>query len=1225
MELHRNKILHWIATGCAAVFLGVAILYAAPIVVHAQIATSGDLGLTTIQQTSGIGATSFGTIIARIIRIVLSLTGLVTICIIIFGGFKWMTAGGSEKNYEEAKRFLANGVIGLVIVLSAFGITEFVFRSLSNATGTQLAILDNNPNGGGDNGCVGTGCISTCTGSNCSSYGNLQVKRILPHLHSNFANTQVTVVFTALVDETTVPNNIKVTDGAGAVAGTLEVLGDSAVFTPSAACPTPNETRKCFTPNTEYTVTVTGGSAGIKSATTKKSLNCVGTSCVAKFTVGDKVDTQPPSISNYDPIDNAKIPLAQVVPISAWLADDNGIAYGRVLIDGKVLETLVPGDQTNVLQEFLMQTKKFNTLNDKSGQAHTISLYAHDVADNYAIYSYKVGDVPLSCLDGVKDVNELDIDCSVPGGTCGSCGNTKCTATIDCANGLVCDATSNTCVKTPLIQSIQPQDGAPGTYVTIAGTGFGNGIGEVKFMGDPNSTTDDVVAELACNASWADGQVIVKVPVNAKTGAIQLTNNVGKSDASNDRDGLFLKEFLVDDVERPGLCSISPAGGKPGKTQIVVTGNDFLSNASYERKLFLSGYELTDAVWGGNGDNTVTAYTPVLDPGEVQMQVTIKSLASNPLSYTVLDTGGTATDAAITSVTPGDGGIGQYITITGMHFGSTPNKVYVTAIDDKGVLSTETTEASFAFPKQCASTFWTDTQIIAKIPDLPHGAFAITVLPAGTKRQSNYKVFTISDVRPGPQVCAMQPNVGPGDGHTKTTLYGENFGNSKGSAIFLGSTDLNTATDPVWADMTDPLIFWNDSTATIVVPKTAKTGNVYLINRPATPQGGIILTDADKVMLENLKQTLSAQAFQDKLFSLFISNPMKYTVADCRVQSNICGTGTMCCTDGSCQASCTPPPHYGVFAWCFSTGQSCDVIQPPYVVEECGTSGQKIIPSPSPSSMWTGGTQGPACLNAMVSVKFTQAVDPITVTTNQGSQSSLRVEECADQSDVICAVTTGAPLLLTNVTVQNKVDENYAGLYAIPKNLKPSTRYKVSLSKTIVSADTGIALRAPQAPKTGNTCVPSSSDAYCYVFQTSTVSAACLLTSINVSPSFFGAPNIGSIKDPLSTTGALELWLPLPSPADRCQILDPDSYNWQWGPQKILSADAVQFAYSEPMSPKTTRTGFLAKTPTSVTGTSLYVEETTTHLRGTGFLSINPGPPTVIEQCELNGPRSPTP
>lgn len=86
------------------------------------------------QNQTGLGERDPRDIIARVIRIVLGFLGVVAVIIILLGGFKWMTAGGNEDKAGEARKLIISGVIGLVIILAAFGIAQFVINGLMNAT-----------------------------------------------------------------------------------------------------------------------------------------------------------------------------------------------------------------------------------------------------------------------------------------------------------------------------------------------------------------------------------------------------------------------------------------------------------------------------------------------------------------------------------------------------------------------------------------------------------------------------------------------------------------------------------------------------------------------------------------------------------------------------------------------------------------------------------------------------------------------------------------------------------------------------------------------------------------------------------------------------------------------------------------------------------------------------------------------------------------------------------
>ena len=87
--------------------------------------TRPDLGIEQVGSTIGLPDTDIRIIITRIIRYALGLLGIVALVLVMYGGFVWMTAGGNEEKIATAKKILLNGVIGLIIILSAYAIVSF--------------------------------------------------------------------------------------------------------------------------------------------------------------------------------------------------------------------------------------------------------------------------------------------------------------------------------------------------------------------------------------------------------------------------------------------------------------------------------------------------------------------------------------------------------------------------------------------------------------------------------------------------------------------------------------------------------------------------------------------------------------------------------------------------------------------------------------------------------------------------------------------------------------------------------------------------------------------------------------------------------------------------------------------------------------------------------------------------------------------------------------------
>ena len=99
----------------------------------ADAVTAVDLGLYYGNQT-GLGQSSLQDTIARIIRVALSLLGIIAVIVVIAGGVRYMTAGGDADKVAQGRKIIINGAIGLAIILSSYAITQFVINSLLDGT-----------------------------------------------------------------------------------------------------------------------------------------------------------------------------------------------------------------------------------------------------------------------------------------------------------------------------------------------------------------------------------------------------------------------------------------------------------------------------------------------------------------------------------------------------------------------------------------------------------------------------------------------------------------------------------------------------------------------------------------------------------------------------------------------------------------------------------------------------------------------------------------------------------------------------------------------------------------------------------------------------------------------------------------------------------------------------------------------------------------------------------
>ena len=65
-------------------------------------------------------------IVAQIIKLLLTFVGTILLVLVIWAGYKWMTAQGNENQIAESKQTIMNATIGLIVILSAYAITIMV-------------------------------------------------------------------------------------------------------------------------------------------------------------------------------------------------------------------------------------------------------------------------------------------------------------------------------------------------------------------------------------------------------------------------------------------------------------------------------------------------------------------------------------------------------------------------------------------------------------------------------------------------------------------------------------------------------------------------------------------------------------------------------------------------------------------------------------------------------------------------------------------------------------------------------------------------------------------------------------------------------------------------------------------------------------------------------------------------------------------------------------------
>lgn len=73
-------------------------------------------------------------IIGDAIRVVLGISGSIALLMFLYGGFTWMTAGGSPEKVETAKNTLTWAGLGLAVIFGSYVLVNFVITGLQQAT-----------------------------------------------------------------------------------------------------------------------------------------------------------------------------------------------------------------------------------------------------------------------------------------------------------------------------------------------------------------------------------------------------------------------------------------------------------------------------------------------------------------------------------------------------------------------------------------------------------------------------------------------------------------------------------------------------------------------------------------------------------------------------------------------------------------------------------------------------------------------------------------------------------------------------------------------------------------------------------------------------------------------------------------------------------------------------------------------------------------------------------
>lgn len=82
--------------------------------------------------TANDAAERINSLIRRVINFLSLIVGVVAVIMIIIGGFRYITSGGSDTGVTSAKNTILYAIIGLIIVALAQLLVRFILRQVTN-------------------------------------------------------------------------------------------------------------------------------------------------------------------------------------------------------------------------------------------------------------------------------------------------------------------------------------------------------------------------------------------------------------------------------------------------------------------------------------------------------------------------------------------------------------------------------------------------------------------------------------------------------------------------------------------------------------------------------------------------------------------------------------------------------------------------------------------------------------------------------------------------------------------------------------------------------------------------------------------------------------------------------------------------------------------------------------------------------------------------------------
>jgi len=599
-----------------------------------------NVGLGEIDETIKLSSSDPRQIAARIINIAMLILGVLAVGLILWGGFIWMTSGGSEDKIDKAKKILKNGIIGLVIILSAWGITTFVLNKLMDATGggggggTICIEGELYPCGcGGSRLCTDGSSFGPCWGSDCGGGSGptyCDSSLILPGCQ---ADDQICA-------------EDRFCDDSSCMCIPKGGLGDSCNLDVSEeTCDADNnrcaqylschpETCTCYGPPVITNISPIGGFCENNINQTCQSDDDCATTCnteVPNGAVDNFITINGVNFGSYDPLNSRVLFSNDVVGVEPSMLNPNcidswtnnqiivavplGANSGSIQVitaDGQIDAT---NDETGpLIPDFLINnivrpglcllSPETGLLSDQVNY-HGFNLYlAEAYFGNYEKNVRGLNSVFLNPtgLDGITNVPNLRQG-KMSSFVIASIGGNK-----EKSNYVNFNKEPEPKIG-PFISYFEPVIGRAGQYVTIYGSGFGGarGFSQVYF-GDVEANYD--FPPICAEASWTDRQIIVKVPAELSDGAYQISIKLTETEINSQNASPNV--FIADSNQslKTSICRISPSRGQIG-SQVRIWGEYFGDLGGNALAVFTPNRSVSETIVLDQGAQRVNPLVPL--------------------------------------------------------------------------------------------------------------------------------------------------------------------------------------------------------------------------------------------------------------------------------------------------------------------------------------------------------------------------------------------------------------------------------------------------------------------------------------------------------------------------------------------------------------------------------------------------------------------------------------